>query len=341
MTYRRYVDFGVPFNACNLNCHYCYVQQREDKRGRGHVSDTHLKYSIEHIVKALSVERLEGVCIINLCAAGETLLPPYISELITSFLKEGHYVTIVTNGTLTEKFNEISLFDTDLLERLFFKFSFHFLELKRTNLMDTFFRNIQLVKKMGASFSVEFCAADELEPFIDEIMGVCMKNIGAYPHLVMPRVDDTKNLLSKHTLEEFVEIWRIFDSALFDFKVTYWGEKRTEFCRSGEYMFLINGGNGNYSKCYKQGVMQNIFENITQPIIFEPVGHDCKMPHCFNSHFFLTTGCIDEIHDVSYTDIRDRVDANTGEHWLNPIMRELFSHRFADYDKERKTDDTL
>lgn len=334
MLAKRHIDLGIPYHICNLNCHYCYVGQREDKGGRGISSDTELRYSIPHMVNALSVERLGGRCIINLCAAGETLLPQYTMQLTKALLKEGHYVTIVTNTTLTERFKEISLMDKELLERLFFKCSFHFLELKRKNLMCIFFENVKRIREMGASFSVELCASDELEPHIDEIKEICMREVGAYPHVTIPRTDDKKELLSKHTLVQFKEIWKEFDSALFDFKAKYWGEKRTEFCRAGEYEFLINGGNGNYSKCYKQGVTQNLFEDLTKPILFEPVGCRCKMSHCFNSHIFLGFGCIQEICDATYADMRDRIDVNTGQHWLNPIMRELFSHRFGECEGE-------
>ncbi|WP_395549018.1 MULTISPECIES: radical SAM protein [unclassified Lacrimispora] len=331
MLAKCHVDLGIPFHECNLNCHYCYVGQRGDKVGRGHTSETELRYPIPHMVKALSVDRLGGKSIINLCASGETLLPPYILELIQGLLMEGHYITVVTNATLTERFREIALMDEMLLERLFFKCSFHFLELKRKNLMDTFFRNLKSIREMGASFTVELCASDELEPYIDEIKEICMREVGAYPHVVIPRTDDTKELLSKHTLAQFKDIWKVFDSTLFDFKAKYWGEKRTEFCRAGEYEFLVNGGNGNYSKCYKQGVTQNLFEDLSKPILFEPVGFECKMTHCFNAHIFLGFGCIGEIHDATYKEMRDRIDVNTGKHWLNPTMREVFNHFFSEY----------
>lgn len=340
MLAKCHIDLGIPYHACNLNCHYCYVGQRADKGGRGHTADSEMRYSVSHMVKALSQERLGGISIINLCAAGETLLPPYILELIQGLLKEGHYITVVTNTTLTERFKEIAQMDKKLLERLFFKCSFHYLELKKRNLMNSFFQNIKKIREMGASFSVELCASDELEPYINEIKEICLSEIGAYPHVVIPRTDDTKELMSKHSLAEFSEIWKVFDSALFDFKLKYWGEKRTEFCSAGQYEFLVNGGNGNYSKCYKQGVTQNLFNDLTKPILFEPVGYDCKMPHCFNAHIFLGFGCIKEINDTTYANMRDRIDINTGEHWINPIMNEVFSHRFDEYN-EVEINDTV
>ena len=61
-------------------------------------------------------------------------------------MEEGHYVMLVTNGSITPRFNEIAQFSKENFKRLFFKFSFHYLELKRLNLMEVFFDNIKKIK---------------------------------------------------------------------------------------------------------------------------------------------------------------------------------------------------
>jgi len=326
--FSKFFDFGVPFTPCNLDCNYCYVRQRERIGGRGHTHGNSLNYPIEHIAQALSAKRLGGESIVNLCAAGETMLPEYIPQLIKSLLQEGHFVMVVTNATLTEQFIEISKFEPALLDRLFFKCSLQLLELKRLELLDVFFENIRLIKKIGASFTVEVTPVDELETHINEIIDICSINVGALPHLSLPRHDESKELKSRHSLHEFAKIWGVFNSPMFDFKVKYWGEKRNEFCYAGKHSFLINGSTGDFYKCYMQGISQNLYEDITIPIDFEPVGYNCKMSHCFNAHVLLALGCIPEINDVTYADVRDRIDSNTGENWLNPTMHSVFSQRF-------------
>lgn len=41
------------------------------------------------MIKAMSVERFGGPCMMNLCAVGETLLAPYIVELSKGLIDNG------------------------------------------------------------------------------------------------------------------------------------------------------------------------------------------------------------------------------------------------------------
>ena len=75
-----------------------------------------IEYTPEYIRKALSIERLGGTCMINLCAGGETLLSKDIVPITKELLEEGHYVMIVTNGSITSRFNEIAEFSPQILE---------------------------------------------------------------------------------------------------------------------------------------------------------------------------------------------------------------------------------
>ena len=147
---KRFIDIYVPITSCNLNCHYCYVKHYD-----GRDSDSsHFQYDAKHISKALSRKRLGGTCLFNVCGAGETLIPQQLIEIVHDLLMEGHYVFIVTNGLLSNRFDEYMKFPDDLLNRLGFKFSFHYLELQRTGKMDVFLSNIKKVKNKGVSFSV-------------------------------------------------------------------------------------------------------------------------------------------------------------------------------------------
>ena len=105
------------------------------------------------------------------------MLPPEITPIVRECLKEGHYAAIVTNGTVSQRINEILEFPKELLERLFFKFSFQYLELKRLNWLDKFCENIDKVRNAGCSFTVEITPSDELVPYIDERI---QKNLGQF-----------------------------------------------------------------------------------------------------------------------------------------------------------------
>ena len=91
---------------CNLKCSYCYIIQE----GRRTEKSAELKYSPEHIGKALSKKRLGGTCYISICGAGETLIPKEVPDIVKQILKQGHYVNITTNGTISDRIDEIVAF---------------------------------------------------------------------------------------------------------------------------------------------------------------------------------------------------------------------------------------
>lgn len=235
---KRFIDIHVPITSCNFKCHYCYVTQME----KNETEQVDFKYSPEIVRKALSKQRLGGVCLFNVCGLGETLIPSQIVQYIKVLLEEGHYIMIVTNGTITRRFTELMEFNDDLKSRLFFKFSLHYLELKRLNLTKTFIDNVMLIKNNGCSFTIEITANDEYEKYIPEIKTLCKENFGALCHVTIPRKENDKNipLLSSHSMEEFSNIWSTFNSELFAFKKSIWGVKRNEFCHAGEWSGLLN-----------------------------------------------------------------------------------------------------
>ena len=121
-----------------MKCEYCYITQNKERV----VKPIDLSKCEKMIGKALSKERLGGVCMINICAAGETLMPKEVISILHDILAQGHYVMLVTNGTLTERFKACCEFPEEYRSHLFFKFSFHYLELKKQNKLDTYFSNI-------------------------------------------------------------------------------------------------------------------------------------------------------------------------------------------------------
>lgn len=131
---KRFIDINVPVTSCTLRCHYCYITQHR----LFSAALPKFRYGAEFIGKALSAERLGGICHINMCGGGETLLPPEMTTIVRAILEQGHYIMIVTNGTVTKRFEEMMTYPVELRQRLGFKFSFHYLELKKRNLLDVF-----------------------------------------------------------------------------------------------------------------------------------------------------------------------------------------------------------
>lgn len=326
---KHFIDIYVPVHVCNLKCNYCYVSQYEENSKAQKQAKFNFLYSPEHVKKCLTQERLGGVCHFNMCGSGETLIPRELADYVRVILENGHSVMIVTNGLLTDRFEKLMELPKELKSRLGFKFSFHYLELKRTNQMEIFFNNINLVRKNGCSFSLELTANDEYEPYIEDIKALSLKKVGALCHITIPRNEPVRGipLLSKHSLEEFYDVWKEFDSPMLDNKKRYWGEKRKEYCLAGEVSALLDLEDGAFKPCYKQKYMtQNIFKDPEKPIKWCAVGKTCKVEHCFNDHSFLAFGDIPELEFCNYNEIRDRVDKD-GKHWINEEMREHFSQK--------------
>ena len=285
----------------------------------------HFEHSAKEIRQALSVKKMGGACMLNLCAGGETLIAEEVIDIIRELLAEGHFVGVVTNGVLSHRFDELACLPKELLERLFIKFSFHYIELKRLNLFETYFANITKMQKAGASFTVEMTPCDEEIPLIPEIKQVCMDNLGALCHVTIARsdIDPDQRIphLSKYDFEEYKKIWGTFDSALFDFKASIFYQHRDEFCYAGDWTFYVNLGTGDATQCYCGKKIGNIFDDTT--LQFEAIGRKCTQAHCYNGHAWLTFGDIPNLKAPTYAQVRNRV-TNTGEEWLRPSVKEAF-----------------
>lgn len=323
---KRLILGMIPNQKCNLKCEYCYISQSDAWE-----EPEPLQYTVEHIRKCLSRKRLGGICLINLTGNGETMLQPDIVPLISALLDEGHFIEVVTNGTITKRIRELLELPEDQLRRLFFKISFHYKELKRLNIMEQFFDNVKRIHGSGASFTLELMAYDGIEREIDEICKLCKEKTGAVCHATIGRNDKRKDkaLLTSHSKEEYRTIWNQLESPMTDFKLRMLGVKRKEFCYAGSWSLFVNMYNGESQPCYWQPYNQNIFKEPDKPIRFIPVGHTCTQPYCTNAHAHMTWGIIPEIPTPTYAKMRNRIMENE-EEWLSEECKEFFSTKLYD-----------
>lgn len=332
---KRLINCPVPITVCNFKCHYCYIGQANDF----HAQVPKLNYSPEFIARALSVERMGGICHFSLCGMGETLLAPYVVDLARCLLAQGHYVSIVTNGTISKRFDEICQFPKELLERLFIKFSFHYLELQRLDLTDVFFSNIRKIKGAGASFTVELTANDESVEYIDKIKEICMQKLGALCHIVESRsIDSMISRLTKLPYEEHINAWSAFESPSFNIQQKTWGIQREEFCYAGDWIVDFFMQTGDMSLCLSGGhLIQNIYENLDEPIHFAAIGTNCPWAHCCSPYVTLTSGAIPTLKTPTYTDMRNRICAD-GTEWLGPRLKQFFSSQLRESNEQYSED---
>lgn len=327
---KRIILCPITTSICNFRCRYCYLSQR-DEAYQGKQAD--FRYPPEYVAKAISKERLGGTCYFNLCADGETLLTKDIDRYVLAIVQEGHYVEIVSNLTVTSMLERILSFDKELLDRITFKCSFHYLQLKERGLLETFANNVNLIWKKGCSANIEVTPDDELVPYIDELKAFSMEHFGALPHLTIARDDRTGHgFLTELSRQEYIDTWSSFDSSFWRFKMDTFNVKREEYCYAGAWMLVLYLETGKARQCYCSRYEQNIFEDLTKPINWRPIGK-CLDTHCYNSHALLTLGCIPGFTEVRYGDVRDRVRPD-GSHWIQPKMKEFLNSKLEESNAE-------
>ena len=333
---KRFIDIYVPTEKCNFKCSYCYLGQKNKQNGEINP----IGHSSKEIRDALSMKRWGGTMFLNFCAGGETLLGEDILPVILELLKEGHFVQIVTNGSVSGRFREISKWSKEYLDRLFVKFSFHYIELKRLNLLDNYFENVQLMRNNGVSISLEITPCDDMLPMREEMKSVCLEKVGAMPHITVARDESSPGweILTTLSKDEYIEAWKSFESPMFDLKMKLLSEKREEFCYGGEWTFSLNLSNGSLKQCYRGDVIDNIYKNINDPIHYHPIGHNCRECYCYNGHAWMTWGCIPDVQMPTYAEMRNRKSAD-GTEWLSETIKGAFSekleHANTIYKKEK------
>lgn len=326
-TIKRFITCYVPVTACNFQCTYCYLRNLKDR-------EIH-KFCItpEKIAQKLSVENLGGICYFNLCADGETMMHPQLIELISLLTQQGHYVDIITNGTIKNKFEELIASLSELqMKHVMVKFSFHYIQLKEQNLLSKFVDNVNLVKNTAISYSIEITPHDELVKYIDEIKEFSIDNFGALPHITVARNSDTKGiaLLTTMNRDDYKRVWGQFDSTMFDFKFSTFNKKRHEFCYAGDWSIKLDLGSGEYKQCYEGIVLGSICDD--EPLHFKAIGK-CRLPHCYNGHAFLALGTIPELECPTYAQERARKCLD-GSYWLKPDIYDFFSTRLFDANRQ-------
>ena len=323
---KRFFECLIPVTACNLKCDYCYVIQRNNRKGKM----AELKYSPEQIGIALNKERMGGICYFSICGAGETTLQKGLEDIIYNILLQGHYVNITTNGTVTKRLHEIIEKTKPYLKHLHFAFSFHYIELKRLGLIETFFNNIKMVRDAGASVMIQFNMYDGYVPYLKEMKELCIKYTGAMPQIAATRKEETGlqkvELLTKYSEEEYRRLGTEFESPLFDFTMKNFNVKRKEFCYAGDWSATLDLSTGIMRRCYSSYIYQDIFKNPKEKIRFLAMGNCCGSPFCMNSSHFMSLGVIPEIDTPTYAQLRNRCDAN----WYSDEMQAFLSSKLCE-----------
>ena len=327
----KFIECLLPVTSCNIKCSYCYVIQENRRK----MEIPKLDYDLNTMSKALTKERFGGTCYFSICGAGETLIPEYTWDIVQILLNNGHYVNITTNGTLSKRFQEFKeRFSNEECKRIHFAFSFHYLELKRLNLMDKFFQNVQLIREKGCSFVVQLNMCDEYMPHLEDIKKICLTKLGAYPQIAVTRKESSYpelkiELGTEGSEENYLKAGREFSSPLFEFTYKNFLVKRKEFCYAGDWAYVLNLKSGLLKRCYCSCVVQNIFKDTEKPIFKCAVGKYCNEPYCVNSSHFMSLGVIPDLKTPSYADLRNREEAQ----WYQSEIQEILNSKLNETNK--------
>lgn len=336
----KFIECNIPGKACNMKCSYCYVSQLNKISTK---DVTHFTHSPEHIGYSLRKERIGGTAYINICGLGETLIPKDIIEIIYNILKQGHYVNVYTNGTLTKRFQEVANLPKSLLSHLSFSFSFHYLELIRLNKLDIFFKNFNYCKNLGCTVICNMVLDDSYLPHIKQIKELTLKEIGAYPQISLAKKANKDNNYSNlnKDIEKIHTIGKTFSSPYFDFTEKYYNYDRKKFCYAGKWSFNLNLANGNVSKCYSHPIELNIYENTECSIDFLPVGRNCISKSC-GGGLLLPMGIVPDIKTPTYAFLKNRAEANWyNKEYLHFLSQQLYENNIRYTKSEEYTIDII
>lgn len=340
----RFISVTPLSGGCNLSCEYCYIAQHSNdiKVEQSKKNRRQYTYSLEYMFKALSVERLGGVCMFNLCSEGETLLSPNIYEITKGLLEQGHFVSIVTNATISKTIDKLLSLPSNLLERLAFKCSFHYLELINKHILEVYIKNVKKMKTKNVSYSVECVAYDGLVPYVEAIKELSLKEFGALPHILTGRSEKEKEkfirLDTNMPCSEYRRIWSDFESDLFEFQLSDFDKTYKDyFCYAGDYSGILDLDSGNFIPCAGNALkVTNFYSNIEEKIRFTPMGKSCPLDNCFIAYAYncLAGNCYnDNCTDYTFNDFRNRI-CEDGSQWINTRITNIYKQRCSDMHEE-------
>lgn len=326
---KHFLECYIPMSNCNFECEYCYVRQWGKNNS---FSQIKLQYSDEIIQKAFAQERWSGQILISLCAIGETTLSTDLFRLVSILLSLGHIVSITSNGTVTKELIKYCNLPEEHRERLHFNLSFHYLELIKKNLLETFTNNFHMLRNSNISVTIKFNYADCYYPYINEIKEYCLSNFGGIPAVAPVR--DESDHSSIHYLtnrKNYLEEGKLFGSKEWDFMIKYLNKRIKKFCYAGVWSHALNIYTGELSSCYCAHYnYYNIYKKPEEKIPEKPVGKNCKSAFCANADFFIGFGCVPTIKTPTFKELRNSSNAN----WYSKQIEEALSTKFYKVNKK-------
>lgn len=291
------ITIYVEGNSCNLQCEYCY-QKNSNPTEKSIV--VNLLYPIDEMIRAFSPKRLGSLAEITVIGCAETLLTQQIIPFVHGLLEYGHVVTVVTNATLSERIDRLLDCSEECLQNLILKCSFHYRELIKKELLNTYFINIKKALNAGASaYPFVVICQDYVNEF-ETISKIMMDNLGIQAHCSpCTEVNNSFDLrfganfnpMPNESLMEQLD--KYFDTRIYKECIKYKSvDVQSTFCYAGSWSICIDFMTGKMCKCHGCPVESgNFYQNIDEPFIWkEPIAMSCAIESCALQYNFFSEG---------------------------------------------------
>ena len=287
---KKVIFFNAGNYSCNLKCEYCYLES--PKPGKKICTPSEL-------MKTFSKKSLGGCAFFNYVTLGETLLADENIELIKLLLKQGHVVNLVTNLTFSKNLKKLIDLPRALKERLIIHASLHYLELKRLNLLDEYFKNLQGCKEAGISFHMDLTVYEKYMPLLEEIRDICLLNTRLLPNITIA-LDKDNNWLpfSFYNEDSHRRIVEVFNAKELDIQYNLFFKKpKDRICMAGKWSMVYYWQGRRCVAC--NGVKTEIETPLFGADRVKWIdGVRCPHNRCFCGEIFLTWGMLPEDDNI-------------------------------------------
>lgn len=290
---KRVIFFCGGNYFCNLKCEYCYLDSpKPDKKF----------CTPKELIRTFSKKSLGGCAFFNFVTLGETLLCDENIEAIKLFLEEGHVVNVVTNLTYSKNLEKLLLLPEELKSRLIIHASLHYLELKKKNLLDEYFNNLQRCKEAGVSFHMDLTVYEKYMPVLEEIKEVCLLKTGLLPNITIA-LDKDKNWMpfDFYNEEAHKKIVDVFEAKELDIQRNiFFDKEENKPCMAGRWSLVYYWSGRRCTAC--NGIKVNIDTPFVNSDGVKWLGGGdtviCPFKRCFCGEIFLTWGLLPERNDI-------------------------------------------
>lgn len=223
----------------------------------------------------------------------------------------GHVVKVVTNATLTERIEKLIACSDEQKKNLMIKCSFHYRELEKKGLLDTYFANINKALDAGVSAYPFVVICEDYINDLEIISKKIKENLGIAAHcspcLEINSSYDVRFNASFNPIPDDELLARLdecFDTRIYRECIKYKSvDVQNTFCYAGCWSVGVDFISGKQTKCHGYPIdSDSFYSNIDKEYQWgEPIAMSCAIESCALQYNFFSEGLIpDYPSDYTY-----------------------------------------